>query len=199
MVQGSVVPIEKEGYPVSSICVEAESKNGPHKFYWSRFFMYGRYNKAVADLEWDLSLIVCGADGRMLEDGLVFYNNYQFGKGLIEYDDAAYIKDRRLDRFTVDLQALPLKADKIVVVLTINDRPREFGCFEEFDDLTVRIVDPSSGTEVCSYALSEGFEGKEGILAGEIKRGDLGGWVFEAVGSSVEGPEALAQFMEMYK
>lgn len=198
MVQGSVVPIEKEGYPVSSICVEAESKEGPHKFYWSRFFHFG-LRRATKRLEWDLSLIVCGADGRMLEDGLVFYNNRQFGKGLIKYDDAAYIKDRCLDRFTVDLQALPLKADKIVVVLTINDRPREFGCFEEFDDLTVRIVDPSSGTEVCSYALSEGFEGKEGILAGEIKRGDLGGWVFEAAGSSIEGPKALAQFTERYK
>ena len=81
----------------------------------------------------------------------------------------------------VDLSAVPPNYEKIVFVVTIYQAAERGQSFGMIRNAFIRIVDMSSGTELCKYNLTESCEGRTAMIFGEIYRRN-GEWKFGAIG-----------------
>jgi len=93
---------------------------------------------------------------------------------------------------------------EIVVVVTITKYPHD----EEKDKRTLdldmsqvegcyaRIIDDSTGTELCTYTLSEDFGKEDAVEVGKFSKDSSGEWNFTAIGEGYEG--GIMTFIKKY-
>ena len=61
----------------------------------------------------------------------------------------------------------------------------------------IRLVDCSSGKEICKYLLNEEYTGMEGMIFAEIyRRNDE--WKFNAIGQPVRKASSVRDILETY-
>lgn len=117
-------------------------------------------------------------------DWFVFFNNKQSPNGAIvhhgdELTGAAAGDDEQI---SVDLSALPADVVDLRPIINIfKAKDRGGQSFSEVDNAFIRIIDETTGTELCRYDLTENTEkGTNSIELGKIYRVDSGPWQFKA-------------------
>ena len=133
--------------------------------------------------------IDCDASVIMLEDGdrfirkedLIYFGNLK-GEGINHTgDNLTGDGDGDDEQIIVKLNEVPQRIKKLVFVVNIYDciqRKQHFGMIQ---NAFIRIVDKSNGKEFLKYNLSDNYNEKTALIAGEIYRYN-GEWKFAAIG-----------------
>ncbi|EHL18437.1 hypothetical protein HMPREF9630_00162 [Peptoanaerobacter stomatis] len=133
--------------------------------------------------------IDCDASVIMLEDGdrfirkedLIYFGNLK-GEGINHTgDNLTGDGDGDDEQIIVKLNEVPQRIKKLVFVVNIYDcikRKQHFGMIQ---NAFIRIVDKSNGKEFLKYNLSDNYNEKTALIAGEIYRHN-GEWKFAAIG-----------------
>lgn len=158
------------------------------------------------DIDCDASVILCGANGKLLSNTLdntcVYFNNTSFAGGAIKHsgDDltGGNSKDGDDEMILIDLARIPADVYKMAFVVNIYDanvRKQHFGLVK---NAYIRVVDRDNNNEVCRFNLSDNYDGMTGLIAGEIYRSGSE-WRFDAIGQAVRDASRLGALVNMYR
>lgn len=139
----------------------------------------------------DASAFLVKADGKVRNDNdLVFYKKgwetHSSGAVIHNGDNQDGEGEGDDETISIDLTKVPAEIAKIVIAVTIyagRQRGQNFGMV---DDAYVRLVDPTNGTEVRRFDLSEDASTVTAMIFVRFYRKD-NGWSLEAVGQGYDG------------
>lgn len=148
----------------------------------------------------DVSAIIIDANRFVPQDEyFVFYNNADSPDGAVHHtgdDPTGGNSDGGDDEsINVDLTKIDAKIQEILFVVTIHEAAARRQNFGQVRDSYIRIIDDSTGSEVCKYELGEDFSIETAIEFGRLYKRS-GQWKFEA--SGVGYKEDLAFFLSKY-
>ncbi|MBQ6374138.1 MAG: TerD family protein [Clostridia bacterium] len=164
----------------------------------------GLFAPKPRDIDCDASVILCGADGRVISHDAnqccVYFGNLRHSSGAIVHqgDNLTGEGEGDDEQIMVDLNGIPPEIDKLVFVVNIYDanvRNQHFGMIR---NAFIRLVDMKAGTELCRFNLTDDYSGMTGMIVGEIYRRG-GEWKFNAVGQGVANASRLNSLINMYK
>ena len=156
------------------------------------------------DIDCDASVILCGANGRLISTETnqccVYFGNLTHPSGAIVHqgDNLTGAGEGDDEQIMVNLTRLPAEIEKLVFVVNIYDanvRGQHFGMIR---NAFIRLVDLKHNTELCRYNLTEDYSGMTGLVVGEIYRRN-GEWKFNAIGQGVANASRLSSLINMYK
>ena len=159
---------------------EAEQKSGG---LFSSLFGSGNRN---ADIDCDASAILC-VDGKLTDkDDVVFFGNLKHKSGAVKHmgDNLTGAGEGDDEQIVVQLDLLPSRYDKIIFDVNIYEADKRKQDFGMFKNAFIRIIDADNGQELMKYNLSENYDGKTGMVFGEVYRHN-GEWKFNAIGQGV--------------
>ena len=121
------------------------------------------------------------------KDFVYFGNKKNSNKSVIHTgDNLTGAGDGDDEQIEVDLNKVPANTTKIAFVATIykaDERRQNFG---QVSNAYIRVMDESTGNEICRYDLGEDFSIESAVVFGELyKNGDE--WKFNAIGSGYQG------------
>ena len=166
---------------------------------------FGLFHRKVADIDCDASVILCGANGKVISNNIkdccCYFGNLNYMNGAIVHsaDDltGGNSDDGDDEMMYVNLPQIPAIVDKMVFVVNIYDanvRSQHFGMVK---NAYCRIVDMDTNIEICKFNLSDNYNGMTGLIVGEIYRKN-GEWKFNAIGQPVREASRLASIINMY-
>ncbi|MFG3257804.1 TerD family protein [Streptomyces sp. NPDC048172] len=137
-----------------------------------------------ADFDLDASVLLCGANGRVLGDEyFIFYNNLKSPEGSVEHMGDELVGGSGGDDETVlvDLTLVPTQIEKVVFPVSIYDADSRHQTFGQVTDAYIRVINQADGAELARYDLTEDASSETAMIFGELYR--YGGeWKFRAVG-----------------
>lgn len=155
-------------------------------------------------IDCDASVILCGANGKLLNPNNITESCVYFGNLRDKSDSIIHQGDNLTgagegddEQIMVNLQKIPAYIDKMVFVVNIYDaRPRNqhFGMIK---NAFIRLVDMDKSQEICRFNLSENYNNMTGLIAGEIYRRN-GEWKFNAIGQPVAEASRLDALLKVY-
>ena len=101
------------------------------------------------------------------------------------------------EQITVDLAHLSSEIERIVFVVNIyncTERKQDFGLIK---NAYIRLVDESTGKEICKYNLSDDYAGKTAMIFAEVYRNN-GEWKFNAIGQGTNDA-SISQLINRYR
>lgn len=137
-----------------------------------------------ADFDLDASALLCGADGKVIDDShFVFFNNLKSPDGSVEHtgDNLTGEGEGDDEVINVDLAQLAPAVEKVVFPVSIYDAQNRQQSFGQVVNAFIRIVDRGTGSELARYDLSEDASSETAMVFGELYRRD-GEWKFRAIG-----------------
>ena len=137
-----------------------------------------------ADFDLDASALVCGPDGKVLDDRhFVFYNNLTSPDGSVEHtgDNLTGEGEGDDEVVNVNVSAVPSGVDKVVFAVSIYEGSTRGQSFGQVVNAFIRVVDASTGSELARYDLSEDASTETAMIFGELYRNGAE-WKFRAVG-----------------
>ena len=137
-----------------------------------------------ADFDLDASALVCGPDGKVLDDRhFVFYNNLTSPDGSVEHtgDNLTGAGEGDDEVINVNVSAVPAGVDKVVFPVSIYDAGTRGQSFGQVVNAFIRVVDATTGTELARYDLSEDASTETAMIFGELYRNGAE-WKFRAIG-----------------
>jgi tellurium resistance protein TerD len=143
-------------------------------------------NVRELDLDVDLSIFICGEEGKVrTQEDFVFYNN------LSGLDESVKIiepqnPDQDDEAVQVLLTKIPPNITKLVFVASIDENSYANQTFGRCSNLNLRLISEIAGEELVRYDLSEEFSAATAIILAEIIRNN-GEWTFKAVGQGYAG------------
>ena len=156
------------------------------------------------DIDCDASVILCGADGKLVSQDVnkccVYFGNLRHSSGAIVHqgDNLTGAGEGDDEQIMVDLPRIPQEIERLVFVVNIydaNTRGQHFGMIR---NAFIRLVDMAGNTELCRFNLTEDYSGMTGMIVGEIYRRN-GEWKFNAIGQGVANASRLSSLINMYK
>lgn len=124
--------------------------------------------------------------GNLSEDNVYHHGDNLTGDG--DGDD---------EQITVDLAHLSSEIERIVFVVNIyncTERKQDFGLIK---NAYIRLVDESTGKEICKYNLSDDYAGKTAMIFAEEYRNN-GEWKFNAIGQGTNDA-SISQLINRYR
>lgn len=124
--------------------------------------------------------------GNLSEDNVYHHGDNLTGDG--DGDD---------EQITVDLAHLSSEIERIVFVVNIyncTERKQDFGLIK---NAYIRLVDESTGKEICKYNLSDDYTGKTAMIFAEVYRNN-GEWKFNAIGQGTNDA-SISQLINRYR
>lgn len=124
--------------------------------------------------------------GNLSEDNVYHHGDNLTGDG--DGDD---------EQITVDLAHLSSEIERIVFVVNIyncTERKQDFGLIK---NAYIRLVDESTGKEICKYNLSDDYAGKTAMIFAEVYRNN-GEWKFNAIGQGTNDAN-ISQLINRYR
>lgn len=124
--------------------------------------------------------------GNLSEDNVYHHGDNLTGDG--DGDD---------EQITVDLAHLLSEIERIVFVVNIyncTERKQDFGLIK---NAYIRLVDESTGKEICKYNLSDDYAGKTAMIFAEVYRNN-GEWKFNAIGQGTNDA-SISQLINRYR
>lgn len=124
--------------------------------------------------------------GNLSEDNVYHHGDNLTGDG--DGDD---------EQITVDLVHLSSEIERIVFVVNIyncTERKQDFGLIK---NAYIRLVDESTGKEICKYNLSDDYAGKTAMIFAEVYRNN-GEWKFNAIGQGTNDA-SISQLINRYR
>lgn len=152
----------------------------------------------------DASAILCGADGKVVarnaNECCVYFGNLRHQSGAIVHqgDNLTGAGEGDDEQIMVDLPNVPENIEKIVFVVNIYDARAKGQHFGLIKNAFIRLVDMSSGKEICKYNLSEDYSNMTGLVVGEIYRRN-GEWKFNAIGQGIAEASRLDSIIALYR
>ena len=139
-----------------------------------------------ANIDCDASAIILGSDDKYKD--VVYYGNRSGANNCVYHhgDNLTGDGDGDDEQITVDLANMENAVGKIVFVVNIyacEQRKQDFGMIK---NAFIRLVDSSTGKEICRYNLSENYSGKTAMIFAEVYKKD-NEWKFNAIGSGFQG------------
>ena len=122
---------------------------------------------------------------RSLSD-VVFFGNLKHKSGAVKHmgDNLTGAGEGDDEQIVVQLDLLPSRYDKIIFVVNIYEADKRKQDFGMIKNAFIRIIDADNGQELMKYNLSENYDGKTGMVFGEVYRHN-GEWKFNAIGQGV--------------
>lgn len=124
--------------------------------------------------------------GNLSEDNVYHHGDNLTGDG-----------DGNDEQITVDLAHLSSEIERIVFVVNIyncTERKQDFGLIK---NAYIRLVDESTGKEICKYNLSDDYAGKTAMIFAEVYRNN-GEWKFNAIGQGTNDA-SISQLINRYR
>ena len=124
--------------------------------------------------------------GNLSEDNVYHHGDNLTGDG--DGDD---------EQITVDLAHLSSEIERIVFVVNIyncTERKQDFGLIK---NAYIRLVDESTGKEICKYNLSDDYAGKTAMIFAEVYKNN-GEWKFNAIGQGTNDA-SISQLINRYR
>ncbi len=159
----------------------------------------GFWGGSTENIDCDAIVFLLGSDGKIENrSDVVFFNNLRHSSGCVLHqgDNLTGEGEGDDEQIMVDLADLPLKYERIVIVVSIykaTDRNQHFGMIQ---NAFIRLVDADKNKELCIYNLSEKYSGMTSMVFGELYR-YKGEWKFNAVGQPMQ-IWSVAQLAERY-
>jgi len=150
-----------------------------------------------AKFDLDAVAVGVGADGSVVDQGFVFFNNLVGVGGAIEHtgDNVTGEGEGDDEQIKVDLSGLPAEVDKIVIAVIIFNAEEHGQNFGQVRNAFVRVVNQADEGEIARYDLSEDASTETAMVFGELYRhGEE--WKFRAIGDGYTG--GLAAFAKDY-
>lgn len=149
------------------------------------------------DIDCDASAIILGKDGKYRT--CVYYGDRSAESKCVYHhgDNLTGDGDGDDEQITVDLANITDKVEKIVFVVNIYNcvaRKQDFGLVK---NAYIRLVDESTGKEICKYNLSDDYAGKTAMVFAEVYKKD-GEWKFNAIGQGTNDSN-ISEFIHRYK
>ena len=137
-----------------------------------------------ADFDLDATALVCGPDGRVLDDRhFIFYNNLTSPDGSVEHtgDNLTGAGEGDDEVINVNVSAVPAGVDKVVFAVSIYEGATRGQSFGQVINAFIRVVDATTGSELARYDLTEDASTETAMIFGELYR-HSGEWKFRAIG-----------------
>lgn len=149
------------------------------------------------DIDCDASAIIIGEDNSYM--GCVYYGDKSaLNRAVFHHgDNLTGAGDGDDEQITVDLSAIPSNVGKIVFVVNIyncESRKQDFGMIQ---NAFIRLVDSSTGNEICKYDLTENYAGKTALVFAEVYKHE-GEWKFNAIGQGTNDT-SISELVKRYK
>lgn len=149
------------------------------------------------DIDCDASAIILGKDGEYRT--CVYYGDRSAESKCVYHhgDNLTGDGDGDDEQITVDLANITDKVEKIVFVVNIYNcvsRKQDFGLVK---NAYIRLVDESTGKEICKYNLSDDYAGKTSMVFAEVYKKD-GEWKFNAIGQGTND-SSISELIHRYK
>ncbi|MBR4711722.1 MAG: TerD family protein [Clostridia bacterium] len=200
LVKGQKVSLVKENPGLRNVRVglgwdAAEQKQG---------FFASLFGAKPADIDCDASVILCGADGKVVstsaKECCVYFGNLVHPSGAIRHagDNLTGSGEGDDEQITIDLQKLPNNVQKLVFVVNIYDANVKNQHFGMIRNAFIHITDTVAGRELCRFNLTDDFSGCTGLVVGEMDRNG-GQWDFTAVGRGVREASRLDKLLNLYR
>ncbi len=157
----------------------------------------GTLDEIKAGLSWevsgqqydlDMECFMLGANGKVLgDDWFVFYGSLQSPDGAVVHNgdcrDGSLPGDDEV--ITIQLSRLNPQVKKLFFVVTINEAKQRGLNFAGVKNAAIHIQDCASGTDLCSFQLTDYYANVTSMVVGEIYIHN-GQWKFNPVGDGVE-------------
>jgi tellurium resistance protein TerD len=137
-----------------------------------------------ADFDLDASALLCGADGKVIDDQhFVFFNNLTSPDGSVEHtgDNLTGEGEGDDELIHVTLAGASEQVQKVVFPVSIYEGQARGQSFGQVSNAFIRVVDRSNGTELARYDLTEDASTETAMIFGELYRMGTE-WKFRAVG-----------------
>ncbi|MER5637249.1 TerD family protein [Kitasatospora sp. NPDC002227] len=136
-----------------------------------------------APFDLDASALLCSGGKVMGDEYFVFYNNLKSPEGSVEHQGDNLTGDGEGDDevVLVNLDLVPVQADKVVFAVSIYDADARLQNFGQVGNAYIRVVDALTEQEIARYDLTEDASGETAMIFGELYRYQ-GEWKFRAVG-----------------
>ena len=151
-----------------------------------------------AAVDCDASIIMLQNGKFVHKDDLVYFGNLKHKTGTVEHlgDNLTGHGDGDDEQILLDLSAIPVQYDRIMIVVNIYqpvERKQHFGLIQ---NAFCRLIDGKNNKEICKYNLTEDYSGMTAMIFGEVYRHD-GEWKFNAMGQGTKDV-SLGQLAERW-
>ena len=195
--KGQKIDLTKHDAGLRSVMVGLGWDEAPQKV---GFFGLGK----AKPIDCDASVILCGADGKVIDRkdtkrSIIYFGNLRHESGAIVHqgDNLTGAGEGDDEQIMVDLPKVPANIDKMVFVVNIYDAQARNQHFGMIRNAFIRLVNRANGEEICRFNLSEDYSGMTGLVVGEIYRRN-GEWKFNAIGQPVREASRLMSLVNMY-
>ncbi len=138
----------------------------------------------------DVCALVCHGNRVLSDDHFVFFNNPRTPDGSVR---AVTSKSPDKAAIRVAFDALPTRADRLVLVAAIDPSVNPQADLSGFTDASIRLLD-TSGAELDRLPVSDGRSGETALVLGSFRRRAGGDWDFVIGGKGYAGGlEGLVQ------
>ncbi|MEV7050411.1 restriction endonuclease [Streptomyces anulatus] len=174
---------EERPVPAQRTAPDGEPRTDDHNvlgMYWS------------GDVALDVCALVCHGSRVLDDDHFVFFNNPRTPDGTVRAlvpvaPDRAAIQ--------VSFDALPQRADRLVVIAAIDPVANSAADLSRFTDAGIRLLD-AEGTSLGQLDVSDGRSGETALVLGSFRRRANGDWDFVTGGKGYEG--GLEELVQEY-
>ncbi|WP_371653433.1 MULTISPECIES: restriction endonuclease [unclassified Streptomyces] len=131
----------------------------------------------------DVCALVCAGSRVLDDDHFVFFNNREIPGGSVRMVPGA-LGDRAAVR--VEFDALPPRADRLVLVASVDPEANPDADLAGFTDAGIRLRD-AAGTELDRLEVSDGRTGETALVLGSFRRRSGDDWDFVVGGRGYRG------------
>lgn len=149
------------------------------------------------DIDCDASAIILDTNDKY--KNVVYYGNRSGANNCIYHhgDNLTGDGDGDDEQITINLSSMSPEIGRVVFVVNIyacESRKQDFGMIK---NAFIRLVDDSTGKEICKYNLSENYEGKTAMIFAEVYKKD-NEWKFNAIGQGTTD-KSIRELIKRYE
>ncbi|MEK5103219.1 TerD family protein [Cytobacillus sp. FSL M8-0252] len=151
------------------------------------------------DIDCDASVILLGDNDKLRNNkDVIYFGNLKSGDGSIQHtgDNLTGDGDGDDEQILIDLSRIPSHIHKLVFVVNIYDCVKRKQHFGMIQNAFIRIVNSINHQELIHFNLTENYDGKTSLVAGEIYRHGQD-WKFAAVGNGTQAA-SLSDIVRSY-
>lgn len=133
------------------------------------------------------------------ESDIVYYGNKRHMNGCVLHhgDNLTGEGDGDDEQISVNLAKMPADIKSVVVAINIYNCRSRCQSFGMIRNCYARIVDDSTGAEICRYNLTDNYGKSTAVVVGELNRTE-DGWVFKAVGEGYDAA-SIGELARIYR
>lgn len=153
--------------------------------------------QAPPNIDCDASAIILDTDDKYKD--VVYYGNHSGANNCVYHhgDNLTGDGDGDDEQITVNLENMSSSVGRVVFVVNIyacKERKQDFGMIK---NAFIRLVDASTGKEICKYNLSENYSGKTAMIFAEVYKKE-NEWKFNAIGQGTTD-KSIKELIKKYK